>query len=334
VSTVTLNILLGVVCLGFLWFIWLGGLPAGPEGPVGAWIVPVPFLLMLLVAMIACIVLGRFDWVPGGKFVAFLLLTGFMIAVSAALFRTLERTGSAMDLVYRAIPLVVMAGCFASANRIEWAGGARIAAALILGLTAMSGFGLSAKTIARQLRQEMAASEEQAATDATERQERASREAAEFHALPQDAPLTAYIDFEFSADPQVERSAREKIANWPHLDDELSAILSSDTSGFMSQIGAITYIAEIHTAPPSRLAPAYAHLLDRAYQYWESTLRYNDVRRQVRTGAEFADARGGADSAGWRRPQTTTAHVVRATEAGSRFGRACCACESPERLGS
>ena len=51
-SNLALNILLGVVCLGFVWFIWAGGLSSGPEGPVGAWIVPVPFLLLLLAIII------------------------------------------------------------------------------------------------------------------------------------------------------------------------------------------------------------------------------------------------------------------------------------------
>src|SRR5215471_14251147 len=141
-SNLVLNILLGIVGLGFVLFIWAGGLPSGPEGPVGAWMIPVPFLLLLLAVMTVCIVRGGFDWLPGGKTMAFVLLAGFMVAVGAALLAAFERRDSALDYVYWLIPFVILAGCFWVTGGLDAWVPARVLGPAILGLTSLAGWSL------------------------------------------------------------------------------------------------------------------------------------------------------------------------------------------------
>ncbi len=52
---VTFNILLAVICLGFGLFAWAASAAWGPEGPVGAFIIPIPFLFLVLVVLTICI---------------------------------------------------------------------------------------------------------------------------------------------------------------------------------------------------------------------------------------------------------------------------------------
>src|SRR5207247_840092 len=96
-STVVLNILLSVVGAGFVLCCWVGTQPSGPEGPVGAWLVPVPFLMLLTVVMIVCIAIGRFAWLPGGKPAAAFLLIGMLVALGAALIQAFDAPDSTFD---------------------------------------------------------------------------------------------------------------------------------------------------------------------------------------------------------------------------------------------
>lgn len=278
-SNLALNILLGVVCLGFVWFIWAGGLSSGPEGPVGAWIVPVPFLLLLLAVMAVCIVRGRFDWLPGGKTLAFVLLAGFMVAVGAALLAAFERRDSALDYVYWLIPFVTLAGCFwASGGLDAWvpARTGRILGPAIFGLTSLAGWGLMGQALVARVHSDMQTAERQSVREQADQEARAARAAAEFRALPPNTPLFQVIQFEYVSNEAVQKEVRARIANWPALDDELSTILNSDTLSILDMSWTISYIADIYPSPPARLGPAYAHALDKAYRYWESTMKYDE----------------------------------------------------------
>src|SRR5689334_19570694 len=81
---------------------------AGPEGPVGGWIVPVPFLFVLLGVLAASVARGRFAWMPGGRPVASLLVIGFMTTIGTVLFVSADRP----SLWLQAVPFVMLAGCF------------------------------------------------------------------------------------------------------------------------------------------------------------------------------------------------------------------------------
>ena len=302
-ATLTLNILLGVVCLGFVLTVWGGSLPSGPEGPVGAWIVPVPFLLILLVVMISSILRGRFDWIPGGKLVAFALLFGFMVGVGAPLFDSFNRHDSGWDYVIATIPFVTLVGCFWAVSGLEPmvpARAGKILASAILGLTSAGGWGLTGYAFVTHLKREMLAADRHYAKDRVEQEARTARQTAEFRALPADAPLIELFGFEFAANEEVQREARQRIAARPDLDGEIIAILSDEKYGVTDLLWTVSYIANIHPAPPARLAPAYAKVLERAYKYWESTMKYDDYASKAEPevllflrGAERVQKAGG-----------------------------------------
>ncbi len=278
-ATLTLNILLGVVCLGFVLTVWGGSLPSGPEGPVGAWIIPVPFLLILLVVMISSILRGRFDWIPGGKVVAFALLIGFMVGVGTPLFDSFNRRDSAWDYLIATIPFVTLVGCFWAVSGLEPivpARAGKILASAILGLTSTGGWGLIGYAFVSHMNSQMQAADQQMTKDRAEDEARTAREVAEFRALPADAPLIELFSFEFASNEAVQREARQRIAARPDLDGEIIAILSDEKHGVTDLLRTVSYIANIHPAPSARLAPAYAKVLERAYKYWESTMKYDE----------------------------------------------------------
>jgi hypothetical protein len=230
-ATLTLNVLLGVVCLGFLLTVWGGSLPSGPEGPVGAWIIPVPFLLILLVVMIASILRGRFDWIPGGKVTAFALLVGFMVGVGTPLFDSFNRRDSAWDYPIATIPFITLVGCFWAVSGLEPmvpARAGKILASAILGLTSAGGWGLIGFAFVAHMKSEAQAAEEQYAKDHAEAEALTAREVAEFRALPADTPLMELFHFEFATNEEVQREARQRIAARPDLDGEIIAMLSDE----------------------------------------------------------------------------------------------------------
>ncbi len=275
-ATLFVNFLLLLVCLGFGASVWSSGQHWGPEGPVGAWLIPVPFLFLLLAILIAAILTGRFDWIPGGKAVAFLMLIGYMAAVGTAIFHAFERPESAMDHAIAAVPFVAVAGVFFVFNRFDAPMAARAVNAVILGLASVGGWGLMGYALVSHTRAEMEAAERQYAIDRVENEARMAKELADFNALPADTPLRELFQYEFTLNQPVQKRARERIAAFPNLDDEISRILTNDELGVYELQWTIGYIAQIHPAPPARLAPAYAHAMDQAYKYWETTMRYDE----------------------------------------------------------
>ena len=271
----TANILLTVVAIGFALFVWAGGLPSGPEGAVGAWIIPVPFLLLLAAVMTASILKGRFDLVPGGKLTAALALVGFLIAASAALMAAFGRRHSPADFLFAALPFVILAPCFQVVNAAAFSRW-RVPALAVLGLASLCGWGLAARAFVVREIHEMESADAQASKDRAQHDARAVQVLAEYRMLPPDAPLKTIIEFEFAADQTVQNEARARIAAWPNLDDEIARILVDERNSVTSLQWTISYIAELHASPSARLAPAYARLLDRAYHYWESTMRNDE----------------------------------------------------------
>ena len=301
--TVTLNILLAVAGLGFGLFAWAASASWGPEGPIGAFLIPIPFLFLLLVVLTVCIRQGRFDWIPGGKPVAFILLVGLLVAVVATLFASWEPSRTTWQWMMAVVPFVTLLGCFWAINGLDPlhpARHAQLLTAMLLGLAAIGGWGFMGYALVMHIRGELETAAQQARRDRAVNDARAAEDLAKFRALPADTPLTAFFHFEFSDNPAVEKEARERIANWPNLDDELIKILSNETMPLPHMSWAISYIANLYPAPPARLAPAYAHVLERAYQYWESTMKYDEyaaksepeVRMFMRGAAKIQQAGG------------------------------------------
>jgi len=272
-SSTVLNILLGVVGAGFVLCVWVGSLPSGPEGPVGAWLVPVPFLLLLTIVMGACIAGGRFAWLPGGRFAAVLLLAGFLVALGAALIAAFDSPHSALDVLLRLVPFAALGGCLWLVGNAPWG---RILGPAILCATSLGGWALMGYGAVSNMRDSMAAAQRDYERDRADAEARDAQSLKEFRALPADAPLIEVIHFTFVGNETVQREVRERIANWPGRDEELAKILSHDATYFPELTWTISYIAHVHPAPPASLAPAYARALDRGYRYWESTMKYDE----------------------------------------------------------
>src|SRR5690349_12435262 len=67
----------------------------GPEGPVGGWLLLIPPLFLMGGIVGTMVMMGQFDWVPGGRGASVVLLLGFMIGSGAGLWFTFERPQNA-----------------------------------------------------------------------------------------------------------------------------------------------------------------------------------------------------------------------------------------------
>jgi hypothetical protein len=298
------NILLGVVLLGFLWTFWASGQYAGPEGPVGAWIVPVPFLLILLGVLVVAIVRGRFAWLPGGVPAATLLVIGFLTTICTALLGSFERH----SVLFQAIPFLMVLACFWLTGLLRIG----ILGPAVLVTASLAGYGILGAAVVSHARDSMAAAEQQYQRERADAEARSAQALREYRALPPDVPLIRLLDMSFLENETVQREVRARIANWPQRDQAIAAVLSDGTIEYPQLACTLSYIAWVHPAPPASLAPAFAVAMDRSYPYWDSIVRNSSYpsKSEPEISTVIAAAERIRQAGGDLRPQLANWHQL------------------------
>jgi hypothetical protein len=267
------NIALVITAISMVLLRSVRGAHWGPEGPVGAWLLLLPPLFLLGGVLVVMILMGRFDWVLGGRVVSFLLLIGFLIAAAPALWFMFD-TGDEWWKEWAGLaPWAMLAGCAIAVN-IELPAGlaAKTAIAATLGSTALAGWALTFYGLVGYVEQQ-----NQMALSAVEN-ERAfeSDRAKEFLALGPDAPLWNYFGYMYMSDETLRRECRDIIAHRPDLNQQLIAYLGNPVLAESVR----NYIADVAENPSAELAPAFA-------AYSDSTLK--DYREVLRGQSDVTD---------------------------------------------
>ncbi len=266
-STLAIDVLLVLALLGTIFVSVTLGMPSGPDGPVGAWLVFIPAVFFLAAAFAGAILLGRFDWLPGGKFVASVSAVGLLIAVTVAMFFSMEDFRSVQGRLLGMAPYLAVACC---AWAVHGSRPGTLAATVLLGAGAVGGWGFLGFACVDHVRDEMQQAEDTAKRDRQWEDARAARDIAEYRALPADAPISVVFHYMFSANETVKRECRERLVKWPNLEDELIANLEHGDAEWAAR-----FIGEAHPSPSAKLAPAFAQYLDKGLEEWRSTLLYD-----------------------------------------------------------
>jgi len=297
-STIALDIALAFAFLFTLPALIPAAKSSGPEGPVGAFIIPIPSGILLAIILSALIARGRFDWVPGGRVLCYLLLPGMLVGMAAAMLATFVRQQTILSFLAGISPMPIIAATLWSIHGFESvippiAG--RLAAVIIFGGFAAGGWGLMLYGLFVWFKNTMDAAAADAAREQADYEARKAAAIAEFRALPADAPLDSLLSYVFAADEDVERECRERVAARSNLDEELIERLKTASNDIT-----IAYIANAAKTVSPRLASAYAGVMERTLEGWRSTIENDpyvgkseiDLRRLI-DGADRIQSAGG-----------------------------------------
>ncbi|MEO8130795.1 MAG: hypothetical protein ABJF23_30295 [Bryobacteraceae bacterium] len=268
-ATLALNVLLTLALLSTILISVLAGLPSGPEGPVGAWLVFIPALFFLSVALAGAILLGRFDWVAGGRITGALAMTGLLIGLTVVMFFSLDAPRTLHGRLMTIAPYLVLICTAWAVNGAPLRAGVLVATS-VLGLGAVGGWGFLGFVAIDHVRDEIRQSEATAARDRQWDDAKSVEDAASYQALPADASISDVLHFMFSPNETVKRQCRERLVNWPNLDEELIANLDHGDAEWAAR-----FIGETHPKPSAKLAPAFIVYLDKGLEQWRSTLLYD-----------------------------------------------------------
>src|SRR6266404_9687141 len=88
----------------------------GPEGPVGAWLLLVPYLVIVAAVTGILIARGTFSWVPGGRWACFAIWVGLLIAFSVSGYYSMSETETKYERFAALAGWLLVAGCFVAVN--------------------------------------------------------------------------------------------------------------------------------------------------------------------------------------------------------------------------
>ncbi|MEO8130794.1 MAG: hypothetical protein ABI822_27095 [Bryobacteraceae bacterium] len=271
-SVQALDICLALALAGMLLVSFAPLFPIGPEGGVGLWLVAVPPLTFAFFAILGMLLRGSFDWIPGGKGSGSLLFVGLMIGLGTAMLAALENSGPLTNRLLALSPYAVIACCAVVLHGWPPRSG-MISAVAVLGCGGLFGWALLFQNVMDRANREMQQVDLRTAESIAASEQISSRDLAEYHELPADVPLSRLLPFQFSPNAAVRRECLDRIAHWPHLEEELSALLNG-TSGTEGADWAARYIAGGLASPSATLAPAFGQYLDRGIDRWRTDLLY------------------------------------------------------------
>lgn len=240
--------------------------PWGPEGPVGAWVLFVFPCLFVAVLLIALASKGLLTFLPGGRVVHYAAAAGIIVALLASFFGSLDRQNVTITFLLEAVPYLVLAGCAAA---LHHSGVGRPAAAAILGLAALAGWGVTATGLLLSVKGSIERSAEQAQQVEARELRYEQEELAEYAKLGADPPLSQLLGFTRARNSGLRSEVCGRVSGRATLDDDLISLLDADNQN------AIDYIAFVYEKPPARLAPAWGRMLELKLREWDS-LQYDE----------------------------------------------------------
>ena len=262
-TTVLLTLLLASLVALALMFVKRGH--TGPEGPVGAGIVFVPSLSLALLFFVAAGVSGEFAWLSPSPLAWMATAVGMLACLGVASFSLLDR-GPIRWLAMGTIVLVGVA-CFLAVNPPDVVDARRdrriLALALILP-PSLAGIAMLVRALVdRALSGRRQRAREEQEYEAA-RHQRNAQDAADFDAVPVDAPFLAVSAFLWSPNASVQARARARLAERSDLEAQMIEGLGVDGA----DVAVASYIAYVDERASPRLAPAFARSLDRRLVAW------------------------------------------------------------------
>lgn len=260
--TTLANILLLLSALPTLILVWE---PArrNPEGAVGFHLITIPVALLQVIALAFAVRGGLFDFLPGGRPLAYGMLLPYFIGMNVLPFLAVER-GATGPLAKLAL-ILVLAASFAAVNRLP----ARMFSTSLLAIACLCGLVLIAGQFLpyfHGIARLFAVRGSMSSFDESE----IPFQAEEWAKLPDNPALWQLIQFTHSMNKEVKQKCLAKIAALPNLEQEVINILGT---GWAEH--ALPYLVDDYPGPFAPLAPAYAAFLDAEYAAWEPTLISN-----------------------------------------------------------
>lgn len=261
-STFVLDICLVLAFAGFVGLANMRGESHGPDGKMIVLLV-VPVVLFFGGVLAVCIHRGLFDWVPGGRMAQYAAALGVVAGTGMLSAISFDSPDAWWSRLCAGVPFLVIAATLALLHTDF----AKTASAGVLALVAVVGWVVIAGGFAAYVKDSAQEANQRAQAESAREAERSRSDLAEFQALSSDAPVWKLLDYTHSPNETVQKEARELVAARPNLDDELIAMLREGAGE-----RAASYIARLHAAPPSKLAPAFASFLEGELPGWQSRL--------------------------------------------------------------
>ena len=161
-----------------------------PEGPVGAWLLLVPYLVVVAAVTAILIARGIFSWVPGGRWTCFAIWVGLLIAFSVSGYYSMSEAETTYEQFAALAGWLLLAGCFVAVNAAP-STASRTAIIATLGLGGLAGW-LQVAVWLSEYSSEQAQLEE---SRITHEQEFQDQQDAAFRALGKEAPLWNYLGY-------------------------------------------------------------------------------------------------------------------------------------------
>jgi hypothetical protein len=225
----------------------------GPEGPVGAWLLLVPYLVIVAAVTAILIARGIFSWVPGGRWTCFAIWVGLLVAFSVSGYYSMSEAETTYEQFAAVAGWLLLAGCFVAANAAP-STVSRTAIIATLGLGGLAGWLQVAVWVSEYSREQAQAEESRI----THEQEVQDERAAEFRALGKDAPLWNYFGYMYISNNELRKECHDIIASRADRDAQLIEYLDNE----ILASEATRYIADFHPAPGPALSPAFARRSD------------------------------------------------------------------------
>jgi len=111
----------------------------GPEGPVGAWLLLVPYLIIVAAVTAILIARGIFSWVPGRRWTCFAIWVGLLIAFSVSGYYSMSEAETTYEQFAALAGWLLLAGCFVAVNAAP-STASRTAIIATLGLGGLAGW--------------------------------------------------------------------------------------------------------------------------------------------------------------------------------------------------
>jgi hypothetical protein len=256
--TILLNILLALALL-FLVLTSSGGYQ-GSHQAAGSFILILFACVLMGLALLISTFTGRLGPMPGGELAQLALSFGVIVCVGVAAYYSIAEQGS-LPVAAGVAPYLLWLGTILSVNRTGV-----MVSKITLGAGGLAGWVLMGVGLVSWIRLDIR--NNAAAQRATqERDDQFARDqTAYYRSLPADASLGQIIGCTWARDENLRNECIAKVSAWPHLDDELIALIDHD-----NQDG-IDYVANVYQEPPARLGPAWGAMMERQYKEWEPQL--------------------------------------------------------------
>src|SRR3954452_17285013 len=166
--TIALDVLLVLSLVAMILVTSLVGRSFGPDGAVGLWLVLLPPWFFMGIILLATVLSGKFDWIPGGRFTGVVMLLGLMIGVGTAMFFIFDDADTLKGRLIGLIPYLVLAGCAGAVHFLHGpmpvkAGG--IATAAVLAVCSLAGWGVVANYGLGKVQEDMLRVQQRAEAD-------------------------------------------------------------------------------------------------------------------------------------------------------------------------